>query len=42
MRTLSSSKGKIFDIFGVSLDSKKANWENGIASMKISWIQVVI
>ena len=32
--------GQIFEIYGVSLDSKKANWESGIANMKISWIQV--
>ena len=32
--------GNQFEIFGVSLDAKKVNWENSIASLKINWIQV--
>lgn len=32
--------GSQFEIFGVSLDAKKANWENAISSLKINWIQV--
>ena len=32
--------GKGFEIFGVSLDSKKANWENMINKQAIDWIQV--
>jgi peroxiredoxin len=32
--------GKGFEIFGVSLDSKKANWENIIIRDGIDWIQV--
>ncbi len=31
---------KGFEIFGVSLDSKKANWENIINKDGIDWIQV--
>ena len=34
------SKGKGFEIYGVSLDSKKTTWENGITSLHINWIQV--
>jgi peroxiredoxin len=34
------SNGKGFEIYGVSMDSKKANWENAINSKGISWIQV--
>jgi peroxiredoxin len=34
------SNGKGFEIYGVSLDSKKANWENFIVKNKINWIQV--
>ena len=34
------TKGKGFEIYGVSLDSKKANWENIINKNGISWIQV--
>jgi len=34
------TNGKGFEIYGVSLDSKKPNWESGIASQKINWIQV--
>jgi peroxiredoxin len=34
------SNGRGFEIYGVSLDNKKSNWESGIASKKISWIQV--
>jgi peroxiredoxin len=29
-----------FEIYGVSLDSKKANWQQGIKSLKITWTQV--
>ncbi len=36
----SFSNGKGFEIYGVSLDLKKSNWENGITSQKINWIQV--
>ncbi len=36
----SFTNGKGFEIYGVSLDLKKSNWENGIASQKINWIQV--
>jgi len=31
---------KGFEIFGVSLDAKKSNWENFITANKINWIQV--
>jgi peroxiredoxin len=31
---------KGFEIYGVSLDSKKSNWENFITANKINWIQV--
>lgn len=31
---------KGFEIYGVSLDAKKSNWETFITSNKISWIQV--
>ena len=34
------TNGKGFEIYGVSLDSKKINWENFIAKNKINWIQV--
>lgn len=34
------TNGKGFEIYGVSLDAKKANWENFITSNKINWIQV--
>jgi peroxiredoxin len=34
------TNGKGFEIYGVSLDSKKANWENFITTNKINWIQV--
>jgi len=34
------TKGKGFEIFGVSLDAKKPNWENFIVKNKINWIQV--
>jgi peroxiredoxin len=34
------TKGKGFGIFGVSLDSKKANWENIIKKANINWPQV--
>ena len=29
-----------FEIYGVSLDAKKPNWENFVKSKKISWTQV--
>jgi len=31
---------KGFEIYGVSLDAKKSNWENFITANKINWIQV--
>jgi len=34
------TNGKGFEIYGVSLDAKKTNWENFIATNKIIWIQV--
>jgi hypothetical protein len=34
------TNGKGFDIYGVSLDSKRANWESFIETNKIAWIQV--
>ncbi len=34
------TKGKGFEIYGVSLDSKKANWEKIINMDGINWIQV--
>ena len=34
------TKGKGFEIYGVSLDAKKSNWENFITTNKINWIQV--
>lgn len=36
----SFTNGKGFEIYGVSLDSKKPNWENFINTNKIDWIQV--
>jgi peroxiredoxin len=32
--------GKGFEIYGVSLDAKKSNWETFLATNKINWIQV--
>jgi len=32
--------GKGFEIYGVSLDAKKSNWENYVVTNKINWIQV--
>ena len=32
--------GKGFDIYGVSLDSKKTNWQDFIEKHQINWIQV--
>jgi len=32
--------GKGFEIYGVSLDAKKSNWEDFIVANKINWIQV--
>ena len=34
------TNGKGFEIYGVSLDAKKTNWENFISTNKINWIQV--
>ncbi len=34
------TNGKGFEIYGVSLDAKKPNWENFITTNKINWIQV--
>ena len=34
------TKGKGFEIYAVSLDSKRANWENMINKVGITWIQV--
>lgn len=34
------TNGKGFEIFGVSLDNKKAAWESAIKRMNIDWIQV--
>jgi peroxiredoxin len=33
------SVGKGFEIYGVSLDAKKYNWENFVKTRKINWIQ---
>ena len=34
------TRGKGFEIYGVSLDSKKANWESMIRKVGMDWIQV--
>ena len=34
------TNGKGFEIYGVSLDVKKTNWENFVTTNKINWIQV--
>jgi len=34
------TNGEGFEIYGVSLDAKKANWESTIAALQINWIQV--
>jgi peroxiredoxin len=34
------TKGKGFEIYGVSMDSKKANWEDIMNKYGIDWIQV--
>jgi len=34
------TNGKGFEIYGVSLDAKKTNWENFITTNKINWVQV--
>ena len=39
-KSQSFANGNGFEIFGVSLDAKKENWENGIKSQNINWIQV--
>ncbi|MEP6468018.1 MAG: TlpA disulfide reductase family protein [Parafilimonas sp.] len=36
----SFTSGTGFQIYGVSLDSKKTSWQTGIKKMKINWIQV--
>lgn len=36
----SFTKGKGFEIFGVSLDAKKPIWENFVTKNKINWTQV--
>jgi peroxiredoxin len=39
-KLLAFTNGKGFEIFGVSLDSKKIIWENFVTKNKINWIQV--
>ena len=39
-KNLGFTNGKGFEIYGVSLDAKKPNWENVVRSKKISWVQV--
>jgi peroxiredoxin len=39
-KQLSFTNGKGFEIYGVSLDSKKENWGNFVTKNKIDWIQV--
>jgi len=39
-KQLDYTNGKGFEIYGVSLDSKKTNWENFVTKNKINWIQV--
>jgi len=34
------TNGKGFEIYGVSLDAKKSNWEDFLVTNKINWIQV--
>jgi thiol-disulfide isomerase/thioredoxin len=34
------NNGKGFEIYGVSLDSKKTDWQAAIKKMKINWVQV--
>jgi len=34
------TNGQGFEIYGVSLDAKKSNWENFVTTNKINWIQV--
>ena len=34
------TNGKGFEIYGVSLDAKRSNWENFLVTHKIAWIQV--
>ena len=34
------NNGKGFEIYGVSLDNKKAEWLNSIKKMNINWVQV--
>jgi peroxiredoxin len=35
-----SYKAKGFEIYGISLDEKKADWQKAVAADKINWIQV--
>ena len=39
-KNLNFTKGKGFEIYGVSLDAKKPVWENFITKNRINWIQV--
>lgn len=39
-RNAEFTKGKGFEIYAVSLDSKRANWEGMINKVGITWIQV--
>jgi peroxiredoxin len=39
-KTSRFSNGIGFEIYGVSLDAKKPNWENFVKTNRISWIQV--
>jgi thiol-disulfide isomerase/thioredoxin len=39
-KSRSFKNGIGFEIYGVSLDAKRENWENGIKTQKINWIQV--
>jgi len=34
------TNGNGFEIYGVSLDAKKSNWETGIHTLNVQWIQV--
>ena len=39
-KTAEFTIGKGFEIYGVSMDSKKATWEGAISKFGINWIQV--
>jgi thiol-disulfide isomerase/thioredoxin len=39
-KTAAFIQGKGFEIYGVSMDSKKATWEGAISKYGITWIQV--